>query len=212
MPAFNEQGRITGVIKGVKKYKLPLVIVDDGSTDSTYSIARKYTKYVLRHRINLGKGAALKTACEAAFSLGAESIIAIDADGQHEPRYIPDFKAELEKGKEMVFGTRKLRTGTPFIRLMGNKVGSFIVWVLFGIKRRDLLCGFIALSKRAYTLLAWESTGYGLETELAAKTALRNLTHSEVLVSNIYLDKYKGVSILDALVILPSVLKWRLLG
>src|SRR3989304_7305763 len=105
IPAFNEESRIGKVLAGVRKKKLPIVVVDDGSKDETYQVAKKITPYALRHPINLGKGAALKTGCLAAFKLGAEAVILMDSDGQHDANDLPKFVKALRRC-DVVFGVR----------------------------------------------------------------------------------------------------------
>ncbi len=89
VPARNEGRRIVQVLRDLGKTKFPVVVVDDGSKDNTYKVAKKTKATVLQHRVNLGKGAAMKTGAEAAFLMGAEAIIFIDADGQHKVEDLP---------------------------------------------------------------------------------------------------------------------------
>ena len=74
----------------------------------------------------------------------------------------------------------------------------------------DLICGFRGLSKRAFKKLSWESTGYGVETEMAIRTAKSGLKHCEVPVQTVYYDEVKGVTILDAFNIFFDVIRWRI--
>lgn len=213
IPAFNEEKRISQVLNKAKRYGHPIVVVDDGSTDKTCETAKgTFGVIVLRHKINLGKGAALKTGVEAAFSLGAQAVIALDADGQHDPKSIADFYNQLSLGNDIVFGYRKLAGKAPIVRFAGNRLGAVVVKLLFGIYRNDLLCGYLAFTKRVYSKIHWESTRYGLETEIVARVGKNKLKYSEVEIETIYIDKYKGVSIIDAIGILPSVLKWRFIN
>ena len=125
IPAHNEEKNIREVILGVKKYANNIIIVDDGSKDNTYLIAKETANdiLVLRHKINLGKGAALKTGCDYALSKGVQKIIAMDADGQHEPKEIPVFLAALDQ-QEIIFGCRKVPKTMPLVFRLGNKVIS----------------------------------------------------------------------------------------
>jgi glycosyltransferase involved in cell wall biosynthesis len=211
IPAYNEGDRIREVLRGVNKLGFSAIVVDDGSTDNTSKVASMEGVHVLRHRINLGKGASLKTGAEAAFTLGASAVVALDADGQHNPIHISKFIKGLEK-TEIVFGTRQLAQGAPLVRFVGNKAGASIINFLFGIKRDDLLCGYLAFTSETYKKIKWESARYGVETEIVARTGKNKLKYTEVKVDTIYIDKYKGVSILDAISILPSVFKWRFLN
>lgn len=211
VPAYNEAKRIGNVLKELQRTKLPTIVVDDGSKDKTHEIARKYKVTALGHRINLGKGAAMKTGCEAAFSLGAEAVILMDSDGQHRVEDLPKFIEALKSGKyDIVFGSRNLGMGMPLERYLGNKFASVLVNLLFGIYVSDLISGYRAITKKAFEKLNWESTGYGVETEMVVKCGKLGLRHCEVPVATVYYDKFKGVSILDAMGIFFDVFRWRI--
>lgn len=211
IPAFNESQRIHQVINSVKKYGFSIIVVDDGSQDQTYETLKKLKVTTLRHKVNLGKGAALKTGCEAAFLMGAEAVIMMDSDGQHKAEDLPKFIEALRSGEyDIVFGSRNFRLGIPLIRFIGNKFASFLVSFLFGIYVTDLLCGYRAFTKKAFEKLKWQSSGYGIETEMVVKAGIYKLKHCEVPVETIYYDKFKGVTILDALGILLDVMRWRI--
>jgi glycosyltransferase involved in cell wall biosynthesis len=210
IPSYNEERHIGIVLKKALSSKLPVILVDDGSTDSTCKIAGKIAIRTIRHNTNIGKGAALKTGCEAAFSLGAEAVILMDSDGQHKIEDLNNFLKALEDGNDVVLGSRNLSYGVPFVRYIGNKFASLFISFLFGIYVSDILCGYRAFTKKAYKKIAWESTGYGVETEMVINIAKAKLKYCEVSVETVYLDSYKGVTILDAFGILGSALKWRL--
>ncbi len=211
MPAFNEQKNIENTLKTLTKLKLPIIVVDDGSEDDTYDKANRFKILTLRHKINLGKGAALKTGCEAAFREGSEGIVVMDADGQHNPDDLPKFLNALNEEKyDIVFGSRNYDSKTPLVRFIGNKIASVIISVLFGIHLSDTICGFRAFTKKAYEKMNWESQGYGIETEMVIKTAKNHLKHKEITIDALYHDKNKGVTILDAFFILLDILRWRL--
>ena len=211
VPAFNEARRIGGVLSGLKKTKLPVVVIDDGSSDRTFEIVKKYKVTALRHKINLGKGSAMKTGAEAAFSMGADAVIFMDSDGQHKIEDLPQFVKALKTGKyDIVFGSRNLGMGMPLERYIGNKLASVLVNVLFGIYVSDLISGYRALTRKAFEKINWESTGYGVETEMAVKCARLGLKHCEVPVATVYYDKFKGVSIIDAIGIFFDVFRWRI--
>ena len=212
IPAYNESKRVTQVLDELKVLKLPVLVVDDGSVDGTWEVIKKYPVMLLKHKINLGKGAALKTGFEAAFSSGADAVIMMDSDGQHLVSDLPKFLDALESKKyDIIFGSRNLKLGVPTVRFLGNKLASVLVSMLFGIYVSDLTCGFRALTKKGYNAILWESLGYGVETEMVIKTGGSNLRFCEIPVETIYFDKFKGVTILDALGTLFSVLKWRLI-
>jgi len=212
-PVFNEEKVIRDVLLKLSKTKYPLMVVDDGSTDGSkekIESLKLKNLTLLSHKVNLGKGAAMKTGAEAAFAMGADAIVFMDSDGQHEVKDLPKFIEALEKGYDIVFGSRNLSYGVPFVRYMGNKFGSLLVNILFGIYISDLLCGYRAMTKKAYKKIKWESTGYGVETEMVVRLSQTNLKYCEVPIKTVYLDKVKGVTLLDAVGILFNVIYWRL--
>ena len=213
IPAYNEASRIGAVLAELKKVKLPVIVVDDGSRDYTYEEAKKSGFIVLKHRINLGKGAALKTGCDGAFYLGADGVIIMDSDGQHSIDDLHYFIDALnEKKYDMILGSRNFGLGVPLVRYLGNKFASVLVSVLFGIYVSDLLCGYRAFTKKAYKKIDWQSNGYGVETEMIVKTGKYKISRCEVPVETIYYDKFKGVTMMDAFKILLSVIKWRFIN
>ena len=208
IPALNEESRIGKVLTGVQKKRFPIVVVDDGSKDKTSRVAKRFTPYVLKHPINLGKGAALKTGCLAAFKLGAEAVIFMDSDGQHKASDLPKFVKGL-KSCNVVFGVRNFGK-IPLVRLLGNKLITSIVGLFFGIKVQDILCGFKAFTKKAFEKVRWYSSGYGVETEIVALTGKYNLKNCEVPVATLYYDKFKGLTIEQGMGIMLEIIQFKL--
>lgn len=213
IPVFNEEFRAVNTIKKILSIvDINIIVVDDGSTDNTYKhLSKEFKKnkrvFLFKHIINLGKGAAMKTGMKIAWKLGGGEVIFIDADGQHNPRYLPKF---IEKLKEypIVFGYRELNKDSPWIRKSGNKFAGWLIGILFNINRKDLLCGFLGFKKDVYKKILWKSTRYGIETEMATKVGKNKIPFSEIKIDTIYIDKYKGVTIFDAFKILFKIPFW----
>jgi glycosyltransferase involved in cell wall biosynthesis len=214
IPLFNEEKHVVKLLKDLLPYKLTIVVVDDGSSDdSRFKILNSKFRNVilLEHKINLGKGAAMKTGADYAFSHGAGAVIFMDSDGQHNPEDLVKFIRKLEEKKYgAIFGSRNLNLGAPLVRYLGNKFASVLVSSLFGVYVSDILSGFRAVTKNAYEKIRWESSGYGIETEMVIRTGKAKVKFCEVPVETIYLSDVKGVTLLDAFGILASVVKWRL--
>lgn len=210
LPALNEEHRLGKVILGTRRYTKKIIVVDDGSIDRTSNVAERLGVLALRHDVNLGKGAAMRTGVEAALSMGAKVICFLDADGQHDPSELPKMLQKVTEGYDIVFGARKLDSKVPLIRLLGNKVGCFLINLFFGIYREDLLCGFFCFKTKVYKKIRWETSRYGVETEIVARTGKNKLKYTEVPVKTIYLDKYKGVTILDAVSVFFNIPHWLL--
>ena len=152
IPAYNEEKKIGGVLKDLKRHGYnTIAVVDDGSKDNTFKISRKENVHVIKHVMNMGYGAASITGMEYAFRNGADVAVAFDADGQHD---VNDIKKVIrpiaEKKSELVIGIRVLnRDEMPFIRRIGNFGLTFLTYLLFGVWTHDSQSGFRAVSKNA---------------------------------------------------------------
>src|SRR3989344_3531318 len=91
IPAYNEEKHIQQIARAVREKCDHVIVIDDGSRDHTAELASAEKVIVLRHRINLGKGAAIRTGCDFAVQHDAKKLILMDADGQHKPEDIPRF-------------------------------------------------------------------------------------------------------------------------
>lgn len=214
VPVYNEENRAVGTINQILKTdkNLKIIVVDDGSNDNSLKELNKNFKknervIISNHIINLGKGAAMKTGLKIAWKLGGEAVIFVDADGQHDPKYLPKFIKELDK-YPVVFGYRELNKKSPWIRRNGNKFAGWLIGILFNIKKKDLLCGFLGFRKEFYKKIIWKSCRYGIETEMATKIGRNKIPFSEIKIDTIYIDKYKGVTIFDAFKILFKIPFW----
>lgn len=154
---------------------------------------------------------AMKTGADFAFSKGARAIIFLDADGQHDPGEIPMFIEFFKNGFDVIFGSRRPGLDTPFIRYLGNKFASIYIRVLFGVYVSDILSGYRGLTQNAYKLLKWDSPRYGVEAEIVARLGRnsRKLKWIEFPIESIYKDKYKGVTLVQAIKILGETLLWK---
>jgi len=209
IPAYNEEKRISKVIKETKKYVDNIVIVDDGSKDNTLNKAKKAKAIVLRHLVNLGKGAALKTGCDYAVKNKADIMIVIDADAQHNPKEIPKFLKNIKR-YDIVLTYRKLNKNMPFVLKFGNLFINKTITFLYGIRIKDSQCGYRAFTTKAYKRLRWKATDYSMESEMIAKIGKYKLSYTEIPIETIYSDKYKGTTILDGIKIVFNLLLWRL--
>ncbi len=204
IPARNEEQHIASVVEQAKHYG-PVIVVDDGSRDGTASCAEQSGAIVLRHAVNLGKGAALKTGCDYALMKGAEAFIVLDADGQHEPKEIPSF-VEALKTSDIVFGSRKVPEAMPMVLKFGNAFLSTSLRMLYGIRVKDTQCGYRAFTAAAYKSLRWEATDYFVESEMVIKVGKGKLNYGEIPIQTIYSDRYKGTTVLDGVLIVSKMI------
>jgi glycosyltransferase involved in cell wall biosynthesis len=209
IPAFNESHYIGGVLQKILQITPNIVVVDDGSKDNTFLVAKKYTPHVIRHAVNLGKGSALKTGSEYVFIYqNAEAVVFIDSDAQHDPQELPLFLQQLEKN-DVVLGVRQMNK-MPMMRKYGNYLLSGCVKVLFGSFIPDILSGYKGFSKDAYRQVYWYSRRYGVELELAIRISKFKLPFVVVPIRTIYLNFDRGMNILDAIDMVAQIITWRL--
>lgn len=159
IPAFNEAGRIASTISGIRKFiDADIVVVDDGSNDSTASEARAAGARVIELPFNLGYGAALQTGFKYALDKGYEFAVQMDADGQHDPMSIKTLiEPVIADEVDIVIGSRFLDKGNykaPFVRRMGMYFFGIITSVLTGRRITDPTSGFQALNKKVMEFYA----------------------------------------------------------
>ena len=210
IPAHNEESTIGDVIDKVKDHADTIIVVDDGSTDDTFNEAINQNVRVLKHQINLGKGAALKTGCDYAYIHGAKNIVVIDADGQHDPKHIPSFFNKLEN-KDIVFGFRKQDRKMPSVLKFGNWFINQTFQVLYDINVKDSQSGYRGFTAPSYKKIRWNASDYYMETEMLINTSKHKLTYDMVPIETIYSDRYKGTTVLDGVKIVVKLVGGKFL-
>ena len=212
LPGHNEEKNLAPVLHKVKRYTENVIFVDDGSTDNTYDVAVSSGVTVLSHISNLGKGGALRTGCDYAISQGAEKIIVMDSDGQHDPDEIDNFLKKLNSGADIVVGCRRLNKNMPFVMKVGNYGLYKISSLLFDVDVKDTQSGYRAFTSDAYRKIRWISSDYSMESEMIARISKTKLNYASVPISTIYLDNYKGTTIINGIIITINMLFWKIFG
>jgi glycosyltransferase involved in cell wall biosynthesis len=148
IPALNEAGTIAGVVRSLSPYVDSVVVVDDGSTDGTAEQAESAGASVVGNDSNVGYDASVSRGMAYAFSAGANVVVTIDADGQHNPSDIPRLLQLIESGEaDIVVGNREVKPR------FSEYLFSALARLRVGIG--DPICGLKAVSRNAY-----ESVGY----------------------------------------------------
>ncbi|MCX5694126.1 MAG: glycosyltransferase family 2 protein [Candidatus Omnitrophica bacterium] len=154
IPAFNEAENVGVVIKEIKKkyFDLPILVVDDGSTDNTAFLAKQAGAVVVSLPFNLGYGAALQTGFKYAAAHNYDYLVCLDADGQHESKSIPSLFSEIQNNQnDIIIGSRFLGESAYKVSTL-RRIGIAILRVIASSVTRqkitDPTSGFIALNRR----------------------------------------------------------------
>jgi glycosyltransferase involved in cell wall biosynthesis len=190
IPAYNAARSLSAVITGVKGHGLPVVVVDDGSGDATVEVARAAGAEVLRHPANRGKGTALRTGFWFIVEQGYRAVITIDADGQHDPSYIPTFIRAFEQAEgEIIIGSRAGEFGgMSWLRRFWNKLGVRAVSKMIGTPLTDTQSGYRLIACTVLQGLPLRAAGYEGELELLLKACKRGHKVIEIPIISHYAD------------------------
>ena len=160
IPSYNEEATVGAVIDEVRRHvpEATMLVVDDGSKDSTSSVALEKGVMVVRHPFNMGVGAAMQTGYKYALRNGFDIAVQMDADGQHPANQIRDLMAPLLRDKtDMVVGSRFLGAGDykPSIaRAAGIAIFSKVVSFIIKEKLTDTTSGFRAVNRSVIEFLS----------------------------------------------------------
>lgn len=196
IPVYNESQVITEVIREIRAVgDYLLVVVDDGSNDNTYKrVAACQGVIGLRHRINRGKGAATKTGIVAAHRLGADVVVTMDGDGQHDPFDIDNLIEPILSAKyDVSLGTRPREVGEmPRIKIIANKIGNFVTWLLYGLHVSDSQSGFRAYSRYAVSVIDTKADKYEYDSKVIREIKSNRLKFIEIPIKVRYTEYSMG--------------------
>jgi glycosyltransferase involved in cell wall biosynthesis len=187
IPGYNEGPRIAEVVRGASAH-LPVLVVDDGSADDTADVARAAGATVIEQRPNQGKGAALRAGFRQALADGADAVLTLDADGQHDPAEIPAFLSAwaAEPRPDLIIGRRNFRAMPPIRRLSNVLGGRAFSWAV-GRPVPDNQSGYRLVSRRIMeaTLVSAEG-GFEFEVEMITTCIRMGGTIAWVPIRTIY--------------------------
>jgi glycosyltransferase involved in cell wall biosynthesis len=186
IPAYQEGPRVAQVVEGTRQH-LPVVVIDDGSTDETAAQAEAAGATVLRQVANAGKGAALRAGFRHALEAGAEAVVTLDADGQHDPAEIPRFLDAFGAGRpELVIGRRDFGS-MPAVRRLSNTLGGWVFSAAVGRRVADNQSGYRLIGRQLMTaLFDSRESGFEFEVEMIARCIALGLPMTEVPIRTIY--------------------------
>ncbi len=218
VPGYNEGAVLADTLSDLCARGYSVVVVDDGSSDNTAQVVSRFPVHYVRHRINLGQGAALETGTRYALRNGADVIVHFDADGQHPAEQIPALIRPIVEGTaDVAMGSRFLRKEdalrVPAIKRAVLRLGTVISAMLVGVWLTDTHNGFRALSRRAAERISFRENGFAHATELLQQIRRYKLRHVETPCTIAYTEysRQKGQSIFNSVNIVTDILISRLI-
>lgn len=220
IPAYNEEEVLGGVIRNikselqsVKSLNADVIVVNDGSSDNTKTVAEKSTT-TISHMVNMGSGAATRTGLEYAKRNNYDYAVTIDADGQHLASDLTKVINKLiNEDYDLVIGSRLLSVeGMPTHRVFGNKLLNLVTGIIFGVRVTDSQSGLKGFSRKAIEKIDIRSNGFEFCSEIVWRAKQANLKIIEVPIKAVYTDYSlaKGQSNINALRIIKNLIMQKI--
>lgn len=183
IPAWNEGARLPAVLADLARIGHTIVVVDDGSLDDTAEVARRAGTWVLRHLVNRGQGAALRTGIEFAISQGASEVVTFDADGQHLSEDVQAMLEPIRSGSADITVGSRFRgqaPGIPWYRFALLKLAVLFTRLTTGLKLTDAHNGLRCMSASAARKLSFSEDGMAHASQILSMAASERLQIVEV--------------------------------
>lgn len=197
LPTYNNGSTLAEVLERVQKQGLPVLVVNDGSTDQTAEVLKSFPDiHVVTHETNKGKGAGLRTAFDWAYEQGYRYVITIDSDGQHYPEDIPLFVRAIEQTPDtLLVGSRDIEAeNMPAQNTFANKTSNFWFTVSTGVHLPDTQTGFRLYPIRRLRNLKLISGKYEFEMEILVRAIWRDIPVRPIPVRVYYAPGEERVS------------------
>jgi len=214
IPCYNTAQSISYVIAKAKLYSDEVVVIDDGSRDGTFEIAKTAGARVIRHKVNLGYGEAIKSSFKYAKKQGADILVIIDGDGQHDPDEIPMLiNPVLKEHVDLTIGSRFLAHSKTMPSY--RRFGILLITTLWNlgakIRVSDSQSGFRAYNMKKFMTLNFSENDMGISIEIIEKARHLKASIREVPVSCTYdHTRMNSKALFHGIKVAVSVLKIRL--
>lgn len=197
IPTYNNEQTLEKVLRDVLAYTDQVIVVNDGSTDSTPAILNKFPEIeIVSYEKNKGKGYALRQGFKRAVERGFDYAISIDSDGQHFADDLPKFLDALdEHPSAVIIGARNMgQSSVPGKSSFGNKFSNFWFWVETGLKMKDTQSGYRLYPVKQLSSIYFITRKFEFEIEVLVRAAWSGLEIIHVPVKVFYPEKGKRVS------------------
>jgi len=202
IPTYNAAKAIGNLIRKIRQQELEVVVIDDGSQDNTYKIAKDNGAIVLRNENNEGKGASLIKGFQYAQDRDFDAVITMDGDGQHLPEEIPYFIRLAKYSNSGIFiGNRMFKIkNMPSVRVITNKFMSWLISFVTKQRIPDTQCGFRLIKKEVLEKINLKTSKYETESEIIIKASRLGFKVESVPIKTIYNEERSQINpIIDTL-------------
>jgi len=193
VPAYDAERTIGDVVQGLIAAwpdagpSKSVIVVDDGSHDETATVAREAGALVVCHGRNRGKGAALRTGLDVARELGFDTVVTVDADGQHPPTEAARLALHPASSSAVLLGVRSLASaGAPRANQISNGISNYFLSRFTGRDLLDTQCGLRRYPVSATLELDPRSDGYAFEAEIILLAVRAGIDVVQVPIEVIY--------------------------
>ncbi len=187
IPAYNESRSLPKLLQSILKHKNihTCLVIDDGSSDGTADIAKLSGATVLKLPVNMGSGCALYKGIEYAHKIHADIVVALDADGQHDPKYIPLLLKHIQSDKDYIIASRYIKP-TNYSTQKNRVIATKIIYLLFNkllhITVHDPTSGYRAFGSKVLKELSSKNKLYFPEPEIILTLSFKGYNIHEVSV------------------------------
>jgi glycosyltransferase involved in cell wall biosynthesis len=197
IPTYNNEKTLRHVLESILKYTESVIVVNDGSTDSTAEILKSFPQIdVVSYAKNVGKGWALRQGFKRALERGFDNVITIDSDGQHFADDLPKFLDKLEEVPgSLSIGARNMdQASVPGKSNFGNGISNLSFWAETGLKMSDTQSGYRLYPIRQMGKMNFITKKFEFEIEVIVRSSWRGIPINAVPVKVFYAEKEKRIS------------------
>ncbi|GIW63009.1 MAG: glycosyl transferase family 2 [Patescibacteria group bacterium] len=221
LPAYNAEKTLEKTVSEIPKdYVDEIILVDDGSLDNTYKIAKKLKLTAYKHKTNKGYGANQKTCYKLALAHNADIIIMLHPDYQYDPKVIKYFVEIIQDGYfDIMLGTRirsrqeAIQSGMPIYKYFANRILTFIENILSGQNLSEWHTGYRAFRKKVLQTIPFEknSDDFVFDTQILFQAVERGFRIGELSIPARYLPESSSINFKRSIIYAVLTLKTAVL-
>ncbi len=196
LPAFNEAANILKLVDEIKKHSLDMLVIDDGSSDGTFNIAKNAGVQCMLNLENQGKGASLIKGFKYALDKNYDAVITMDSDGQHLAQDLHVFTESARNPDiKIIIGNRMGNVrNMPALRVWTNRFMSWLISQISGQSIPDSQCGFRLIKREVLEKIRLKTSKYETESEILIKASRMGFRIESVPIKSIYGNEKSSIN------------------